>query len=97
MTYKDDLTYRLYQIGIEPTEGLLRFIELEVIPLKSKLFELRVDNIQLKIEQFLENIKIGVSPIPNELMYGYCSNGSYELKDVDIKELSKFINDEKDT
>lgn len=39
MKYKDDLATRLTKARIEPTDELLRFIDLEVIPLKAKLFQ----------------------------------------------------------
>jgi virulence-associated protein VagC len=40
MTYKDELTIKLQQFGIEPTDSILRFIDLETIPLKAKIFDL---------------------------------------------------------
>jgi len=40
MTYKDELTIKLQQFGIEPTDAILRFIDLETIPLKAKIFNL---------------------------------------------------------
>ena len=40
MTYKDELTIKLQQFGVEPTDAILRFIDLETIPLKSKIFNL---------------------------------------------------------
>lgn len=39
MEYKDELRLRLIQAGIEPTEDIIRFIDLETIPLKANLFE----------------------------------------------------------
>lgn len=39
MEYKDELKLRLIQYGIEPTEDIIRFIDLETIPLKAMLFK----------------------------------------------------------
>lgn len=41
MNYKDELKIKLLQFGIEPTDSILRFIDLETIPLKAKIFELK--------------------------------------------------------
>lgn len=46
MEYKDGLRLRLIQAGIEPTEDIIRFIELETIPLKAELFIKRGDIIE---------------------------------------------------
>lgn len=43
MNYKDELSIRLLQSGIEPTDAILRFIDLETIPLKAKIFVLQND------------------------------------------------------
>lgn len=39
----DELRLRLIQYGIEPTEDIIRFIDLETIPLKAELFTKRGD------------------------------------------------------
>lgn len=94
MEYKDELRLRLIQAGIEPTEDIIRFIDLETIPLKAKLFEqntLIADRVETAIDSFLSTIKIVHSHLDNQLMYGYCSNGSYEMQSIDIKELSEHI------
>ena len=45
MEYRDELKLRLIQYDIEPTENIVRFIDLETIPLKSYIMELR-ENIE---------------------------------------------------
>lgn len=56
MEYKDELTIRLQQSGIEPTEQLLSFIDLETIPLKAKLFSMNTDNAEFNVSDLLQII-----------------------------------------
>ncbi len=39
MEYKDELAIRLQQYGIEPNEDIIRFIDLETIPLKAEIMK----------------------------------------------------------
>lgn len=52
----------------------------------------RIEAIKKVIENFL-TVGEPVSTYGNELYYGYCVNGEYELKPVDVEELAKRIAD----
>jgi hypothetical protein len=74
MEYKDELTLRLIKAGIEPTEELLRFIDLETIPLKSELFTKRGDLIEWEEVRGLFNNQAKAANV-----IGYFESHKYKL------------------
>ena len=53
----------------------------------------RKEQIIKSIESYLDSMKGNIrhSHLSNELLYGYCRNGEYDLKDVDVDELAEHI------